>query len=281
MKMIMTKRFLMIFMCFFTNIVYSSPRFLGLEYTNNVAHLGARHLSLITGRFLNQDLKKQYLSHYNYGKGDIMTISDPTGYGGGFSQMKKMEEIFDKTVADSIQETRAEVLTKENIRKTKAQNNPKREELKNPTIETDSDNFSDISAEGMAQFAEDEAQSLISREDVALRRGETMYHSTRLRSISETTDSKFIADRAFGQPPMVKGEGNQEESTPLKLRTKLMISMGIAVGAATAIVSILFISQKLDWGPDFDAPPPNGPLPTPPSPAPPPPAPCTDPTGCP
>lgn len=279
MTMIMTNRFLMIFMCFFTNIVHSSPRFLGLEYTNNVVHLGARHLSLITGRFLNQDLKKQYLSHYNYGKGDIMTVPDPTGYGGGMSQMKKMEEIFDKTVANSIQETRAEVLTKENIRKTKAKNNPKREELKNPTIETDSDTFSDISAEGIAKFAEDEAESLISREDVALRRGETMYHSTRDRTISETTDSKYIANRGLGQPPMVGEGGDEGDSTPLKLRTKLMVGMGIAVGASATIVAIFLISKKLDWGPDFDTPPPNGPLPTPPSPAPP--TPCKDPTGCP
>ena len=61
--------------------LHASPMFLDLEYTSNVVHLGARHLSLITGRFLNQDPKKQYLSHYNYGKGDIMTVPDPTGYG--------------------------------------------------------------------------------------------------------------------------------------------------------------------------------------------------------
>ena len=56
------------------------PKFLGEEYTSNVSHLGARHLSIVTSRFLTQDTKKQYSSHYNYGNGNIIVNSDPSGY---------------------------------------------------------------------------------------------------------------------------------------------------------------------------------------------------------
>ncbi|GFO72939.1 hypothetical protein BJAS_P3476 [Bathymodiolus japonicus methanotrophic gill symbiont] len=58
---------------------YSSPRFIDRDHTNNVYHLDHRHYSLLTGRFLTQDPKKQYSSHYAYGSGDVIAHSDPTG----------------------------------------------------------------------------------------------------------------------------------------------------------------------------------------------------------
>ncbi|GFO72940.1 hypothetical protein BJAS_P3477 [Bathymodiolus japonicus methanotrophic gill symbiont] len=57
----------------------ASPRFLDSDMTSNVSHLGQRNLSLVTGRFLTQDIKKQYASHYNYGNGLVIAHSDPKG----------------------------------------------------------------------------------------------------------------------------------------------------------------------------------------------------------
>ena len=89
-----------------------SPKFLDKEMTSSVVHLGARHLSLTTGRFLTQDPKQEYLSHYNYGKGDIMTVSDPTGYGEDEDIIKAIQSALDQTdkiISDSIQENMTKV----------------------------------------------------------------------------------------------------------------------------------------------------------------------------
>lgn len=72
--------------------VSANPRFIDSESTRNVAHTGARHLSLVTGRFLSQDDRKQYFSHYNYGVGDVIKLSDPTGYGTGSSSLQVIEK---------------------------------------------------------------------------------------------------------------------------------------------------------------------------------------------
>lgn len=86
------------------------PKFLGEEYTSNVSHLGARHLSLVTGRFLTQDIKKQYSSHYNYGNGDIIVNSDPSGYTltqdmkDAFDAVEESEKAAEKAKKDTIHE---------------------------------------------------------------------------------------------------------------------------------------------------------------------------------
>lgn len=72
--------------------VSTNPRFIDSESTRNVVHTGARHLSLVTGRFLSQDDRKQYFSQYSYGVGDVIKLSDPTGYGTGSSTMQVVEK---------------------------------------------------------------------------------------------------------------------------------------------------------------------------------------------
>ncbi|GFO72925.1 hypothetical protein BJAS_P3462 [Bathymodiolus japonicus methanotrophic gill symbiont] len=53
--------------------------FIDRDDIGNLSYLESRHLSHTTCRFLTQDSKKQYSSHYNYGSGNIITHSDPTG----------------------------------------------------------------------------------------------------------------------------------------------------------------------------------------------------------
>ncbi|GFO77179.1 hypothetical protein BPLS_P5452 [Bathymodiolus platifrons methanotrophic gill symbiont] len=45
----------------------------------NLSCLNARYLNHITGRFLTQDSKKQFYSHYLYGDGRVILYADPSG----------------------------------------------------------------------------------------------------------------------------------------------------------------------------------------------------------
>lgn len=53
--------------------------FLDHQQGGNISYLDHRYLNNLTGRFLTQDPKKQYSSHYNYGSGNVINHSDPTG----------------------------------------------------------------------------------------------------------------------------------------------------------------------------------------------------------
>ncbi|GFO72884.1 hypothetical protein BJAS_P3420 [Bathymodiolus japonicus methanotrophic gill symbiont] len=53
--------------------------FIDHQYTSNIVYLESRHLSTSLGRFITQDVKKQFYSHYNYGNGTVILHSDPTG----------------------------------------------------------------------------------------------------------------------------------------------------------------------------------------------------------
>lgn len=70
------------------NAEYVHSRFIGLECTHNLSHLGERHYSRSLGRFITQDGFKQYHSHYNYLNGNTLASSDPYGLTGGDKKKK-------------------------------------------------------------------------------------------------------------------------------------------------------------------------------------------------
>lgn len=55
------------------------PMFLDLPNDSRLIYLNNRYLNSLTGRFISQDKDKQYYSHYNYGNGEVINLSDPTG----------------------------------------------------------------------------------------------------------------------------------------------------------------------------------------------------------
>lgn len=56
-----------------------AAQFIDLPDIGNNSYLNARYLNHTTGRFLTQDDKKQFKSHYVYGNGRIIKTSDPSG----------------------------------------------------------------------------------------------------------------------------------------------------------------------------------------------------------
>lgn len=57
----------------------NAGQFLDLPDIGKSSYLNARYLSHATGRFITQDLKKQYFGEYNYGNGRVIKGSDPSG----------------------------------------------------------------------------------------------------------------------------------------------------------------------------------------------------------
>lgn len=60
----------------------------------NLSHLDHRYMNSSIGRFISQDLKKEYKSQYNYTNGNVIIVSDPTGLKGknGESSDEESEE---------------------------------------------------------------------------------------------------------------------------------------------------------------------------------------------
>lgn len=75
----------------------------------NLSHLDHRYMNSSIGRFISQDLKKEYKSQYNYTNGNVIIVSDPTGLKGqnGESSDEETEvvmEIVDNTVTSLAEE---------------------------------------------------------------------------------------------------------------------------------------------------------------------------------
>ncbi|GFO72938.1 hypothetical protein BJAS_P3475 [Bathymodiolus japonicus methanotrophic gill symbiont] len=118
-----------------TNTAIASPRFIDKELDGSTAHLGHRHLSLATGRFLTQDIDKQYPSHYNYGSGHPITESDPTGT----INYKVVDDAI-KLLDDVIASESAGVI--EDLQHTDAPNEATKATIQNSIITPDNISFS-------------------------------------------------------------------------------------------------------------------------------------------
>lgn len=57
----------------------SAGQFIDKEPMGNTSYLNARYLNHSIGRFISQDPRQQYNSHYIYGNGRVILFSDPTG----------------------------------------------------------------------------------------------------------------------------------------------------------------------------------------------------------
>ena len=57
----------------------NAGEFLDKPTIHNNSYLNARYLNHTTGRFLTQDVMKQFNSHYIYGSGNVIMLSDPSG----------------------------------------------------------------------------------------------------------------------------------------------------------------------------------------------------------
>lgn len=57
----------------------NAGEFLDKPTLHNNSYLNARYLNHTTGRFLTQDVMKQFNSHYIYGSGNVIMLSDPSG----------------------------------------------------------------------------------------------------------------------------------------------------------------------------------------------------------
>lgn len=74
----------------------------------NLSHLDHRYMNSSIGRFISQDLKKEYKSQYNYTNGNVIIVSDPTGLRGkdGVSSDEESEsgetEVLMKIVDDTV-----------------------------------------------------------------------------------------------------------------------------------------------------------------------------------
>ena len=62
-----------------TPCISNAGMFLDKSTEHNTSYLEARYLNHTTGRFITQDIKQQYTSHYGYGVGKVILLSDPTG----------------------------------------------------------------------------------------------------------------------------------------------------------------------------------------------------------
>lgn len=85
--------------------------FLDKPTEHNTSYLEARYLNHTTGRFISQDKEQEYTSHYAYGTGRVILLSDPTG-------LMWEQEIID---AQRIIESKEFVTTKENIARIKSE----------------------------------------------------------------------------------------------------------------------------------------------------------------
>lgn len=72
-----------------------AAQFIDLPDIGNNSYLNARYLNHTTGRFLTQDDKKQFKSHYVYGNGRIIKTSDPSGnmFGHFFSPIETFSRV--------------------------------------------------------------------------------------------------------------------------------------------------------------------------------------------
>ncbi|WP_221902140.1 hypothetical protein [Bathymodiolus platifrons methanotrophic gill symbiont] len=75
---IILRKIILIYLSLLPNIA-QADRFIDRPRSGNISHLNARYLDLITGRFLTQDMRKQFFSHYVYGNGRVILSSDPSG----------------------------------------------------------------------------------------------------------------------------------------------------------------------------------------------------------
>ncbi|GFO72926.1 hypothetical protein BJAS_P3463 [Bathymodiolus japonicus methanotrophic gill symbiont] len=102
--------------------IITSGAFLGHQPIDNLTYLGNRYINHGTARFITQDDYKQYYSHYNYGSGNVIASSDPTGnmFMPGFDLDKLIDE---QTTSDDelmAQREPEDLLISENKKKVKA-----------------------------------------------------------------------------------------------------------------------------------------------------------------
>lgn len=217
----------------------ASPMFLDKETTSGVTHLGARHLSLVTGRFLSQDQKKQYFSSYNYGNGNIIRLSDPTGY--------TMEEDI-QVITDEIKvlEEKRVVMLKENLNRVDATNHPTRTTANNNVIEADSSFPTRIHEHPYAKLPP------------------PRYEEFQRSESFEGLERPDIDHNTTEKTPLNK---ESKKSSKWSLKKKILVFGGIGTGLAVAgSISIIVV---LYGGPIPPQPPPPNPPPQPPLPGPP------------
>lgn len=224
--------------------VLASPMFLDKETTSGVTHLGARHLSLVTGRFLSQDEKKQYFSSYNYGKGNIIRLSDPTGY--------TIEEDI-QAITDEIKvlEEKRVVMLKENLNRVDATNHPTRTTANNTVIEADS------------SHEETNIPSRIHEHPYA-KFPPPRYEEFQRSQSFERTERPNIDHNTTEKTPLNK---ESKKSNKWSLKKKILVFGGIGTGLAVA--GSIAVIVVLYGGPIPSQPPPPNPPPQPPLPGPP------------
>ena len=79
-------------------------QFLDEPDLGNNSYLNARYLNHTTGRFLTQDDKKQFKSHYLYGNGDVIKKSDPSGniFGDFFRAISSVSSVETRSAMDIL-----------------------------------------------------------------------------------------------------------------------------------------------------------------------------------
>ena len=82
----------------------SAGCFLDNPDIGNNSYLNARYLNHTTGRFLTQDDKKQFKSHYLYGNGDVIKKSDPSGnmFGDLFNSLGSVSAVETRSAMDIL-----------------------------------------------------------------------------------------------------------------------------------------------------------------------------------
>ncbi|WP_140414090.1 hypothetical protein [Bathymodiolus platifrons methanotrophic gill symbiont] len=101
---IILRKIILISLSLLPNIA-QADRFIDRPRSGNISHLNTRYLNLITGRFLTQDIRKQFFSHYVYGNGRVILSSDPSGEVFPLEQVERAREatlIFDSSRTEQV-----------------------------------------------------------------------------------------------------------------------------------------------------------------------------------
>ncbi|WP_221897810.1 hypothetical protein [Bathymodiolus japonicus methanotrophic gill symbiont] len=98
---IILRKIILISLSLLPNIA-QADRFIDRPISGSISHLNTRYLNLITGRFITQDIRKQFFSHYVYGNGRVILSSDPSGEVFPFEQAREATLIFDSSRTEQV-----------------------------------------------------------------------------------------------------------------------------------------------------------------------------------